>query len=252
MNVFLLGMRIDPTNYLAATQQVKIWAQAGESRCICAANVHMVMVAYDMPDFQDIVNSADLVTPDGMPLVWIMRLRGVAQQERVYGPTLMFKIIEMAASEKIPVGLLGGTPEVLEQLNSKLKQKFPSLEIAFSFSPPFRPSTNLEDEQLVSSIRSSGARILFVGLGCPKQERWMAEHRDKIPAVMVGVGAAFDFHAGHKRQASAWMQKLGLEWLFRLFQEPRRLWRRYLINNPRFVVLVILESLGLLRHSSAD
>lgn len=244
MSVSLLGIYLDTTSYTETTQQVMGWARAGESRYICVANVHMLMEAYDLPDFRTMINAADIVTPDGMPLVWVMRLKGFPHQERVYGPTLMLKVIEMAAAEKIPVGLLGGTPQVLEQLNFNLKQKFPLLDIAFSFSPPFRPSTRSDDDQLVSLIRSSGARILFVGLGCPKQERWMAEHRDKIQTVMIGVGAAFDFHAGKKRQAPAWLQSLGLEWLFRLLQEPGRLWRRYFLNNPRFLILIILELLG--------
>jgi N-acetylglucosaminyldiphosphoundecaprenol N-acetyl-beta-D-mannosaminyltransferase len=248
----IIGVRIHSTNYAAAASQVLAWARAGESRYVCAANVHMLMEAYDSPDFCHVVNAADLVTPDGMPLVWVMRSRGAVGQGRVYGPTLMLHVVEKAASQNVPIGLLGGTPEVLELLNQRLKQDFPSLKIVFSVSPPFRALTDAQEAELVELIQASGVRILFVGLGCPKQERWMAEHREKVSAVMLGVGAAFDFHAGQKRQAPAGLQKLGLEWLFRLLQEPGRLWRRYLINNPRFILLVILESLGWLKRLPAD
>jgi N-acetylglucosaminyldiphosphoundecaprenol N-acetyl-beta-D-mannosaminyltransferase len=207
----------------------------------------MLMEAFDSSEFAKVVQSADLVTPDGMPLVWMMRLRGVRRQERVYGPTLMMKVIDAAARQGVPVGLYGSTPQALGLLIESLRDKCPGLTVAYSFSPPFGPLSPDEDRQVVEDLNRSGARILFVGLGCPKQERWMAEHRDRIDAVMLGVGAAFDFHAGRISQAPRWIQTLGLEWLFRLAVEPRRLWRRYLYHNPRFVILAIADLLGLLR-----
>jgi N-acetylglucosaminyldiphosphoundecaprenol N-acetyl-beta-D-mannosaminyltransferase len=182
-----------------------------------------------------------------MPLVWMMRLKGQKDQQRVYGPTLMLYVLEAAARENVPVGFYGGAPEVLQALTARLQVKFPDLRIVYSFSPPFGKANGEEDEHVVETINNSGARILFVGLGCPKQEKWMAEHRGKINAVMLGVGAAFDFHAGAKSQAPAWMQKIGLEWFYRLVTEPRRLWRRYLYHNPRFVILAVLDLLGILR-----
>ena len=203
-----------------------------------------------MRAFREVVNRADLVTPDGMPLVWMMRLKGLHNQQRVYGPTLMLHVLEAAAREKIPVGFYGGTPEVIELLVEQMQSRFAGLNVAFAVSPPFREMSRQEDLEVVEQINSSGARILFVGLGCPKQEIWMAEHKGKVNAVMLGVGAAFDFHAGVKRQAPAWMQRAGLEWLFRLFTEPRRLWKRYLYHNPRFLVLAIYDLLGLLKESS--
>jgi len=240
----ILGMRVDATSYEKATRQVLDWARLGESRYVCVANVHMVMEAHDDPAFRELVNAADLVTPDGMPLVWLLRRKGFPQQERVYGPELTLRVCQMAAEEGIPVGFYGGRPEALEALVKNLQRRFPRLQVAYAFSPPFRPLSPAEDEEVIQAIRASGARILFVGLGCPKQERWMAEHKGRVPAVMLGVGAAFDLHAGRVRQAPFWMQRMGLEWLFRLVQEPRRLWARYARHNPRFVILALGELLG--------
>jgi len=211
------------------------------------ANVHMAMEAYDSREFRRIVNSADLVTPDGMPLVWMLRKLGVSDQQRVYGPALMDRVCEVASRQGVPVGLYGGQRETLESLVKSMRSRFPKLRIAYAYSPPFRPLSDEEDERVVQEINNSGARILFVGLGCPKQERWMAEHKGRVQAVMLGVGAAFDFHAGKVPQAPGWMQRMGLEWLFRLATEPRRLWRRYAKHNPRFVVLALMQLLGLRR-----
>lgn len=240
-------MRVDATSYQEATQQILEWAQAGESRVVYAAPVHMVMEAYDSPEFRRIVNQADLVTPDGMPLVWILRLMGVKGQQRVYGPDLSLYVGEAAAREGIPVGFYGGTPEALEGIRTNFMRRFPGLRVVYAYSPPFRLLTSEEEEAVLKAMIESGVRILFVGLGCPKQEKWMAAHRGRLPAVMLGVGAAFDFHSGRVRQAPPWMQRLGLEWFFRLLMEPRRLWRRYLKHNPRFIGLVILQLLRLKR-----
>jgi N-acetylglucosaminyldiphosphoundecaprenol N-acetyl-beta-D-mannosaminyltransferase len=243
------AININETSYVDAMLKIQMWAQAAESRYVCAANVHMVMETWDKPDFREIVNTADIVTPDGMPLVWVLRLKGHKDQQRVYGPTLFLHVLEIAASENIPVGFYGGEPSTLELLIKRMQARYPGLNVAYACSPPFRELSRDEDLEITSDIKKSGARILFVGLGCPKQERWMAAHRGQIPAVMIGVGAAFDFHAGVKRQAPGWVQKMGLEWLFRFFQEPRRLWRRYLVQNPRFVLLALAELLGILKIS---
>lgn len=232
----VLGTRVDPTSYAEATKRVIAWAKNRESRYVCIANVHVVMEAYDSPAFCAQVNAADLVTPDGMPLVWTLRRTGHPDQTRVYGPDLMMSVIDAAAKENVAVGLLGGKPEVLAELEKRLKTQFPDLDIRYRFSPPFRPITPQEDQKIVDEINQSGAGVLFVGLGCPRQEIWMAEHAGKVRSVMLGVGAAFDFHAGAVKQAPSWLQNLGLEWAFRLSQEPRRLWRRYLYHNPRFVL----------------
>lgn len=247
MRQALLVNSVNITSYAAAVKTVVAWSSNSESRYVCIANVHVLMEAYDAPEFRNIVNHADLVTPDGVPLVWMMRLKGQRAQERVYGPTLMLHLLQAAAREKIPVGFYGGSPAVLNSLVDRMQACYEGLNIAFALSPPFVQMDPDEDEELVEKINRSGTRILFVGLGCPKQEIWMARHRDRVNAVMLGVGAAFDFHAGVKPQAPEWMQRLGLEWLFRLATEPRRLWKRYLYHNPRFVVLAVADLLGLLR-----
>ena len=233
----ILGTRLDALTYGAARERILAWARRGESRYVCVAAVNNVMTGYGDPAFRRVHNEADLVTTDGVPLVWGLRLLGLPHAERVYGPELMPRICEAAARDGVPVGLFGGSPAVLDHLVKRLRARFPDLDIAYVHSPPFRPLTEAEDREVVREIRESGARILFVGIGCPKQERWMARHRPDVPAVMIGVGAAFDFLADRKPKAPAWMQRSGLEWLFRLVTEPRRLWRRYVFQNPRFLAL---------------
>jgi N-acetylglucosaminyldiphosphoundecaprenol N-acetyl-beta-D-mannosaminyltransferase len=232
----ILGMRVDATSYAHAAQEILRWARQGESRYVCVATVNNVIEARDDPDYGAVMEAADLVTPDGMPLVWGLRLLGVAGATRVYGPDLTPAVCHLAAEQGIPVGFYGGAEDVLATLTAKLARRFPGLQIAYCSSPPFRPLTHDEERRTVDGLNRSGARILFVGLGAPKQERWMAAHKHEVNAVMLGVGAAFDFLAGKKRQAPRLVQRLGLEWLYRLVHEPRRLWRRYLYRNPRFVV----------------
>jgi len=243
----VVAMRIDATSYEDASRRVVRWAREGRSAYVCVASVHMVMEAFDSVELRRVVNGASLVTPDGMPLVWALRGLGVREASRVYGPELMPHVVEKAAHEGVPIGLYGGTPESMETLCRVLKERYPSVKIVCGISPPFRPLTPEEDEAVTREIVSSGARILFVGIGCPKQERWMVAHKERIPAVMVGVGAAFDFHTGRVRQAPRWMRSAGLEWAFRLMMEPRRLWKRYAKHNPRFVALVLLQLMGLYR-----
>ncbi len=231
----ILGMRVDATRYDAATRAVLERARRGQGGMVCVATVHMVMECHADPELRRVVNAAEVVTPDGVPLVWGLRRLGLPGARRVYGPQLTDTICRQAAAEGVPVGFYGGAPEVLGALVPRLAARHPGLRVAFHSSPPFRPLSAEEDEHVVAAIRESGVQVLFVGLGCPKQERWMAAHRDAVDCVMLGVGAAFDFLAGAKPQAPRWMQAAGLEWLFRLGCEPRRLWRRYLLLNPRFV-----------------
>ena len=230
-------MRVDATSYEDAGDRVIAWAKAGESRSVCVAAVSSVMAARDDEHFRTVLEQADLVTADGMPLVWGLRWLGVPSATRVYGPELTPAILAKAAAEGIPVAFVGGTPTVLKALTTRLSHRFPSLAIAYKISPPFNGSTVEQEEEIAGAIQASGARIVFVGLGCPKQEVWMARQRGKVQAVMVGVGAAFDFLAGVKPQAPTILRRSGLEWLFRLATEPRRLWSRYLRQNPRFVYL---------------
>jgi N-acetylglucosaminyldiphosphoundecaprenol N-acetyl-beta-D-mannosaminyltransferase len=243
-------MRVDATSYGDASRRVARWAREGRSAYVCVATVHMVMEAFDSSAFLRTVNGADLVTPDGRPLVWALRSLGVKDATQVRGTDLTTHVVERAAREGLPIGLYGGTPDLLERFVGILERRYPGVRVVCRIAPPFRPLTPEEDEAVIEEILSSGARILFVGIGCPKQERWMEAHKERIPAVMLGVGAAFDFHTGRVRQAPGWMQVAGLEWLFRLLMDPRRLWKRYVRHNPRFVALFLLQLLGLPRFGS--
>jgi N-acetylglucosaminyldiphosphoundecaprenol N-acetyl-beta-D-mannosaminyltransferase len=238
----ILRTRVDATSYRHATGQVLDWAAAGESRYVCVATVNNLIEGCDDPGYNALMEAADLVTPDGMPLVWGLRLLGVPGASRVYGPDLTPLVCEEAARRGVPVGFYGGQDDVLDDLAAGLTTRYPGLRIAYRWSPPFRPLTAEEEAKVADDLVRSGTRVLFVGLGTPKQERWMADHKG-LPMVMLGVGAAFDFLSGRKRQAPRALQGLGLEWLYRLVHEPRRLWRRYLYRNPRFVALFAAQLL---------
>ncbi len=212
---------------------------------VCFSTVHMVMESYDNKEFARKVNAADLIVTDGMPLVWMQKLQGKREANRVRANDLMISLCEYAEKNNLKVGFYGGRQEVIEGILQRAKKDFPKLEISYAYSPPFRSLTEEEDAEIVEQIKKSGTQILFMGLGCPKQENWMAAHRGKFPAILLGVGASFDFYAGNVRESPEWMGNLGLEWLYRLTQEPKRLWRRYLILNPRFMVLAALQLLGL-------
>ena len=242
----ILGLRVDCTHYAEAVELIYQLSRSQRGASVCVATVHMVMEAYDDPDYRRVVNGADLVTSDGVPLVWGLRLLGLPRAERVYGPTLTPKLCAKAEATGCRVGFLGGTAETLAALSRQLRRDFPKLDIVFSHAPPFRPLTPDEDASLVAAIEAAGVQILFVGLGCPKQERWMAGFRPLLEApVLIGVGAAFDYNTGRIKRAPAWMQKSALEWLFRLLQDPKRLWKRYARNNPLFVYYLLCQKLGL-------
>jgi len=248
---FILGTRVDATSYQEAARRVVVRARQGRSCYVCCSNVHTVMEGYDHAEFRTVVNGAEVVTPDGMPLVWGLRLLGL-EATRVYGPDLTCHLLEVAAREGDPVGFYGGSPAALAALLDRAGRRFSGVQIRYAFSPPFAPLSPEQDERITAEINASGAQILFVGLGCPNQERWMAAHRGRVRAVMLGVGAAFDFLSGAKRQAPRWMQRAGLEWLFRLLSEPARLWRRYLWHIPRFVALFALQLLGWRRFAPPE
>ncbi len=244
----VLGMKVSWTDYRHAVDLVILWAQQRASKYVCVATVNNVMESYDSERFQAVMNEADLVTPDGMPVVWALRWLGHKKATRVYGPDLTQVVLAQAAANGIPVGFYGGAPQVLNRLLERVQEQHRGLKIAYAFSPPFRMLSPEEDQQVVAEINESGAAILFIGLNTPKQDNWMSEHRGRVQAVMLGVGAAFDFLAGTKPQAPRWMMAIGLEWLFRLATEPRRLWKRYLKHNPRFVVFFAMQLLGLKRY----
>lgn len=237
----VIGTPIDVLDWDSAIATIQRWSQARESRVVCICNVHSVVTARHDESFARVLREADLATPDGAPVAWMMRRLGRAGQQRINGPDLMWQYCERAASGVESIYLYGSTPATLARLQSRLHEAFPTLRIAGAWSPPFHPLTPEEDEAIVREIASSGAGTVWVSLGCPKQEQWMAEHRGRIPAVMVGVGAAFDYHAGTVARAPVWMQRNGLEWLHRLASEPRRLWRRYLHTNSVFIVAAMRQ-----------
>jgi len=252
----VLGVEISATNYREVMWLCREWIARRQpaqntlrAHYIVLLTVHSVMTAVREPLYRAVLNGADLAAPDGMPLAWALRSFGVRGQPRVYGPDLMLAICGQSARLGHRVFLYGGREEVLPLLCARLTGRFPALRIAGSYSPPFRPLTSEEDRQCMNTIRSSEADIVFVGIGAPKQERWMAAHAEKLPGVvMFGVGAAFDFHAGRVKQAPLWVQRSGLEWLFRIYAEPRRLWKRYILANPAFLLMWLLQRIGVLRY----
>ncbi len=240
---------MDPVCPHRALARIERWIATGDKQYVCVSGIHGVMESQRDEGLRAIHNSAGMVVPDGMPLVWLSRLHGFSEVERVYGPDLLLACCHRSLETGYRHFFYGGGPGVPEQLIDRLTARFPGLLVAGAFSPPFRALTSEEDLALVRRINAAQPDIVWVGLSTPKQERWMSEHRDRLDApVFIGVGAAFDFHAGLKRQAPRWMQRNGLEWMFRLLTEPRRLWRRYLRNNPHFVWLILLQSLGFRRY----
>lgn len=240
------GLMISAATYESATAVVLAAARAGRSLLVSATPVHSVTLGATDATLQARYNQFDLLVPDGQPVRWALRLlHGVRLSDRVYGPTLMLKVCEEAARNGHGIYLYGSRPEVLDRLRHNLVERFPGLTISGFRSPPFRPTTPEEDADDVRDILASGARILFVGLGCPRQDHWAFEHRDRLPLPTLCVGAAFDFHAGLLRQAPTWLQRRGLEWAFRLAMEPRRLWKRYAVSNPLFLLLLARQWLGL-------
>jgi N-acetylglucosaminyldiphosphoundecaprenol N-acetyl-beta-D-mannosaminyltransferase len=244
----VLGRRIDALDWRQCLDRIFGWAARGKSRYVCLCNVHSVVTACRDPGLDRVIDGADLAAPDGAPVAWRLRSLGFARQQRINGPDLMWSCCAGAAEEGLPVFLYGSTAATLQRLRARLESEFPALVIAGCHAPPFRELTEKEDARVVRAIEDSGARVVFVGLGCPKQEVWMAAHRGRIRAVMIGVGAAFDYHAGVVRRAPRWMRGIGLEWLHRLVSEPRRLWRRYLVTNALFLAYLAGEILAGWRH----
>jgi N-acetylglucosaminyldiphosphoundecaprenol N-acetyl-beta-D-mannosaminyltransferase len=240
----ILGVNLGISNYDEVIQRSLAWAELRQSRALYFAAVHMVMEAVGDPAFLPRLNGAGTILPDGLPLVWALRALGERSAHRVCGPD--FTAIMLAAAENagVSVGFYGGSQSTIDALVAAVRKRHPKLNIAYSESPPFRALTVEEDAAIVDRIAASEARLLFVGLGCPKQEHWIVEHLGRVHAVMFAVGAAFDFIAGNKRRAPLWMRSLGLEWVFRFATEPRRLAMRYLKHNPRFVLMFLRQWLA--------
>ena len=240
--VDVLGVGVSAIDMPMALEEIERWIVDGEAHYVCVTGVHGVMECQRDPELLRIHNESGLTTPDGMPMVWAGHRAGAAGMERVYGPDLMLALAERAAANGWRSFFYGGKPGVADTLVARLQGRFPGFVSVGTYSPPFRPLTAEEDETLVARINDSGADLVWVGLSTPKQERWMASHVGLLHAsALLGVGAAFDIHAGTLPQAPRWMQRRGLEWFYRLAREPRRLWRRYLYNNPRFVLAIRRE-----------
>jgi len=238
--VDVLGVGISAISLDGAVAEIMRWIDEGEHHYVCVTNVHTVIECQHDEELRRIHNESGLTTPDGMPIVWCAKRAGADGVTRVYGPDLMHALSKPLAQSGSSVFLYGTTSRTLELLSARLVSQFPGLRIAGSYAPPFRPLTPAEDADVVRQINDSGADVVWVGLGAVKQEYWMAHHIDVLQAhALIGVGAAFDFHAGVVKQAPLWMQQHGLEWCYRLYREPRRLWRRYLRTNPAFVIGVL-------------
>lgn len=247
----VLGIGVSAINMDMAVGTIGEWIRKRESHYVCITGVHGVMESHRDKELRQIHNMAGLVTPDGMPLVWLLKFSGHGHADRVCGPDLMFALFEVSGQRGYTHYLYGASEDALARLQANLTRWFPAARIVGANSPPFRSLTEEEDKEITKRINESGADIVWVGLGAPKQERWMAAHRDRLHApVFIGVGAAFDFHAGLVRRAPRFIQRSGFEWLFRLAMEPRRLWKRYLTNNPQFVLLVLAQIIGLKRYNA--
>jgi N-acetylglucosaminyldiphosphoundecaprenol N-acetyl-beta-D-mannosaminyltransferase len=234
--VDVLGVGISAIDMPAAIEEIAAWIEHGERHYVCVTGVHGVMESQRDPDLMRIHNESGLTTPDGMPMVWAGRRAGAVGMTRVYGPDLMLALVEQAASAGWRSFFYGGKEGVPERLVERLQERYPGFISVGTYSPPFRALTADEDDAIVERINAARPDLVWIGLSTPKQERWMSTHVGRLTApALLGVGAAFDIHAGTLPQAPQWMQRRGLEWLYRLIREPRRLWRRYLSNNPRFV-----------------
>jgi N-acetylglucosaminyldiphosphoundecaprenol N-acetyl-beta-D-mannosaminyltransferase len=247
--VNILGVGISAINLQQAVASIEGWIAQREPHYVNVCTVHTIMECQRDARLRAAVNGSGLSTPDGMPLVWLNLLRGHRHVSRVYGPDLMLALCERSKATGVRHFFYGGRPGVADQLARRLQDRFPGLQVAGTYAPPFRPADAPEDREVLDRIDASGADIVWVGLGTPKQDYWVSRHRGLLEApVLVAIGAAFDFHAGLLPQAPRWMQRSGLEWLFRLVHEPRRLAFRYLVYNPLFVLKVALQFAGMRRY----
>jgi N-acetylglucosaminyldiphosphoundecaprenol N-acetyl-beta-D-mannosaminyltransferase len=249
--VNILGVLVSAIDMPGALDSIAEWISKREEHYVTITPAHAVMDAYQDPELRRIFNASGMTTPDGMAIVWLLKLRGHKHVSRVYGPDLVLEVCRSGVTKGYRHFLYGGDEGVANRLGEKLDERSPGLQIVGTHTPPFRALTEAEDQAVVEAINASQADIVWVGLSTPKQERWMAAHVGRIKApVMIGVGAAFDFLSGIKPQAPRWVQRSGLEWLFRLATEPRRLWPRYR-QYPRFVLLAVAQLLGLKRFPDA-
>ncbi len=238
-------MHVSAIRMTDALQAIDSWVKSRQPHYVCVTPAHSVMECYDHPDLRAIYNRSGLTTPDGMAIVWLMRAKGFRFVERVYGPDLMLAVCQDGIEKGYRHYFYGAAPGVAEELAGRLQERFPGLQVAGIESPPFCQLTPAEDQEMVERMRAARPDIVWVGIGSPRQERWMSDHLERLDVpALVGVGAAFDFLSGNKPQAPRWIQRSGLEWLFRLASEPRRLWKRYILGYPVFIWRVLLQQLG--------
>jgi N-acetylglucosaminyldiphosphoundecaprenol N-acetyl-beta-D-mannosaminyltransferase len=251
--VNVLGVGVSAINLASALEAITEKIERKEKGYICVTGVHGVSEAQNDESFRQILNHAFLCTPDGMPLVWVGRRQGHKQMGRVYGPDLMLAVLELSERKGYRHFFYGGANGTAEVLRAQMLQRFPNLQIVGTFEPPFRPLNADEQTKLAESVRIARPDMMWIGLSTPKQEKFMAQYLERLDVtLMVGVGAAFDIHAGRLRQAPVWMRRSGLEWFFRLGCEPRRLWKRYLKNNPLFVIRIFGQWSGLKKYPLHD
>lgn len=247
----VLNVGVNPVAFQQTLDVLFDWISCREKKYLSLCNAYTVTEAYDAPQVGQVINGSDLAVADGMPLVWLAHALGHARAERIYGPDLMLALCDQGQPRGVRHYFYGATPDVLVQLSERLLARFPALEIAGSYAPPFRALTEQEELEIAEKINAAQPDVIWVSLGTPKQDLWIGRNRPRLnAALMVPVGAAFDFHSGRKPQAPTWMRRSGLEWVFRLLSEPRRLWRRYLIHTPRFAGLVFLQKLGLKKFNA--
>ncbi|MEM9091527.1 MAG: WecB/TagA/CpsF family glycosyltransferase [Cyanobacteria bacterium P01_F01_bin.53] len=237
----VVGFPISTLSFDAHVDTMARWAKARLSKVVCVSNVHMMMEGNWKPEFSKVLTNADLLTPDGMPLVWMTSLLSGRRHQRVAGMELLLGLCEKAQAQNISIFFLGSTPNTLVKIREKLSSDFPNLRVVGMYSPPFRKLSAEENKAIVDKINASGAGFVFVALGCPKQEYWMHRNREQVRSVMVGLGGAFAVYAGVQRWAPVWVRENGLEWLYRLIQEPRRLWKRYFMTIPTFIWLALIQ-----------
>jgi N-acetylglucosaminyldiphosphoundecaprenol N-acetyl-beta-D-mannosaminyltransferase len=245
----VLGVKVSAINMSSAVDAADRWIATGRPGYICVTGVHGVMEAQNDPEFRSILNNAVMNTPDGMPMSWVGRLQGFGDMDRVFGPDFMSKMCQFSPERSYRHFLYGGQPGVVQTLKQVLEERFAGLQIVGTYTPPFRTLNKKEEEDLLAQVRDSRPHIVWVGLSTPKQEHFMAKYVDRLQVpLLVGVGAAFDYHTGRVRDCSPWIKRAGMQWLHRLLQDPRRLWRRYLRNNPAFVWKITLQLAKLRRY----
>lgn len=239
----VLNTFIDALNWNEAIELISSWGINRESRTVCLCNAHSSVTALNDKSLADSLENSDMVLPDGSPIAWMLRKKGFKHQHRIAGPDLMVKLCKSIENTNLGVFLFGSTPETLQKLEQYISSNFPNLKLKGILSPKYGNWSTEDESHYIKTINISGANIIFIGLGCPKQEIWMSKNRENIHGVMLGVGAAFDFHAGTIKRAPIFFQRYGLEWMHRLFSEPRRLWKRYLITNTKFIYYSFIDLL---------